>query len=278
MDKEIVKVTVVTVCRNAQDCIKSTIESVLEQKTNSYEYLIIDGASEDSTSDIAKEYADKFKELGIRYFVLSEPDSGIYNAMNKSLNFANGEWIIYLNAGDTFCGENSLNEFLGYDSSGKDVVYGDVLLLENKHYKKAYVGSIEELTDRSPICHQGVFVRTKLMREYKFDESYHLAADYDFLLRLYKLGYTFEKTNLTVAVFLLGGESSKQSIRYLKEMCKSREKNHLKDSQSVRIKEMRLKFYNIIRFLGRTVLRPIFYSEIRGWYSDKYKAAENDIK
>ena len=94
--------SIVTVCLNAEQLIGRTIDSVLRQDMDDYEYLIVDGASADRTLAIAESYRPAFDEKGIRYTIVSERDSGIYNAMNKGARLASGEWICYMNAGDAF--------------------------------------------------------------------------------------------------------------------------------------------------------------------------------
>ena len=96
------KFTVVTVTFNAEDVVRKTMDSVLNQSLSPYEYLIFDGVSSDDTVKIAQEYAPRFQEKGIRFRIQSEKDSGIYNAMNKGIRAATGDFISFLNAGDWY--------------------------------------------------------------------------------------------------------------------------------------------------------------------------------
>ena len=97
------KITVITVCHNAAKTLEKTIKSVLNQTYPNIEYIIIDGGSTDDTVDIIKRYADR-----LAYWI-SEPDKGIYDAMNKGIEVATGEWINFMNAGDTFYEENTID-------------------------------------------------------------------------------------------------------------------------------------------------------------------------
>ncbi len=267
MDAAFIKISVVTVCRNAESCIRETIESILQQDYRQYEYIIIDGASGDHTLEIADGFSKRFQDKKIGYRIVSEPDKGIYDAMNKSLNYAKGEWIFFLNAGDTFFNETVLSRLFHENYDEFDVVYGNVVLYENNHYKLTYVGTMEELRDKSPICHQGVIVKTDLLRQYRFCVKYRLAADYDLLLRFYQDGKKFKKIDLIFSVFPLGGLSSKQSYKYLREMDASRHEHGIKCSP-LWVQNVRLWMFNVLRDFGRYVLKPIFYSEKRGWYSN----------
>ena len=268
------KISIVTVCWNAESCIEKTIQSIIDQTFCDYEYLIIDGASTDSTMRIVEKYRESFRTKDIKYFYISEPDHGIYDAMNKSIGIAEGEWILFMNAGDTFFDNDVLEKLFSANYTNADVVYGNVLLAENGKYKKAAIGKITDNSVHSPICHQGTMIKTQLMKKFRFNTEYRLAADYDVLLRLYNSGAVFLKSEIVLAVFELGGTSSQQSIKYLKEMNLSRTNNAFKDREWTWVSFMRLIIYNFLRNLGISVLKSSFYSEKRGWFSDKYKAIE----
>ncbi len=96
------KISVVTVCYNAESAIENTILSVINQTYTSVEYIIVDGASKDSTMDIVNKYRDKIS------VIVSEPDKGIYDAMNKGIKLATGDWICFMNAGDSYVNENTI--------------------------------------------------------------------------------------------------------------------------------------------------------------------------
>ena len=116
------KVTVVTVTYNAAESLEKTILSVLQQNYSNVEYIIIDGGSTDGSVEIIKKYSDK-----IAYWV-SEPDRGIYDAMNKGIRKATGEWINFMNAGDLFFHESTLSSvFSKQNHSLYDIMYSDVM-------------------------------------------------------------------------------------------------------------------------------------------------------
>ena len=100
---------VVTICYNAENTIKKTIESVLNQNSINYEYIIEDGSSNDSTVEIAESYSEKFKEKGISYKIISKKDDGIYDAMNKAVSVSEGRYVIFMNSDDCFYSKNVLS-------------------------------------------------------------------------------------------------------------------------------------------------------------------------
>lgn len=177
------KITIVTVCLNAEKTIELTLQSILRQTYREIEYLIIDGKSNDRTLDIIDKYAD---DKRIR--LLSEKDSGLYNAMNKSIDLCTGEYIIFMNSGDVFCDEKVLEDIVPYLRS--DLVYGNVIrktkngnVLEKYHGKYRIMSLL--LMGRM-MSHQCLFTRADIMRQYKFDEQFKICADYDFIVRTKK--------------------------------------------------------------------------------------------
>lgn len=173
-------ITVVTVCYNSEETIEETIKSVLGQTYEEKEYLIIDGNSSDGTMDIVRKY-----ECNECMRVISESDNGLYDAMNKSLGMAKGEYIIFLNSGDVFCDENVLKDMASHLT--EDIVYGNVI--RRKHggdIVEKYPGKHKLfwlLLQGKMVSHQVLFTKTEIMRNYGFDESYKITADFNFLVR-----------------------------------------------------------------------------------------------
>ncbi len=174
------KITVATVCYNAEDVIEDTMKSVLNQTYQDIEYLIIDGKSTDRTMEIVNKYLDDSRVIAI-----SEPDSGIYNAMNKAIKFCTGEYIIYMNAGDCFKDERVVEDVI--PELRYDIVYGDVLRKKkNKYVMEKYSSKdnvIFMLLAGMVMSHQAMFTYSPIMQQYGFDEEYMIRADYDFVVR-----------------------------------------------------------------------------------------------
>ena len=160
-------ISIVTVSYNAVKDIEKTILSVLNQTYPNIEYIIIDGGSTDGTLDIIKKYEDK-----ISYWV-SEPDKGIYDAMNKGTLKATGVWLNFMNAGDTFYNEHVLEKvFKDNDWSDADVIYGNVNIEYPKKTKLKKPLPLKRIEQQMVFCHQGSFVRTMLQKQYLFNTTY----------------------------------------------------------------------------------------------------------
>ncbi|MCG3708944.1 glycosyltransferase [Aliarcobacter butzleri] len=207
MKNNLPKVTVVTVTYNAEKYLEQTIKSVIEQDYPNIEYIIIDGASSDKTVDIINKY-----EKYITYWI-SEPDSGIYDAMNKGIDIATGEWINFMNAGDSFTELSTISNVINNLDKNTDIIAGDIYYLENSKstYKKSY--GLDKKFDGMFCCHQAMFVKTYLMKKYKFNTIYKIVADYDFTLKCAMNNYNFQFVDFAVANFLSGGISETNKIQ-----------------------------------------------------------------
>lgn len=190
-------ISVVTVSYNAVSTIEETICSVINQTYSNIEYIIIDGGSTDGTVDIIKKYADK-----IAYWV-SEPDKGIFNAMNKGVLNATGEWVIFINCGDKFYTSHVLKEIFyhKYKDDGTDVLYGNMILKYSFADFLSYPKDLSCFNTIFPFSHPASIVRVSILKKYLFNEKYKLASDYDFFLKLYKAGYKFKYLNIIISVF-----------------------------------------------------------------------------
>lgn len=177
------KISIITVCYNAFNTLENTILSVINQDYGNIEYIIIDGGSTDGTVNIIKKY-----ESQITYWI-SEPDKGIYDAMNKGIKIASGNWINFMNAGDTFIDNNILSR-IGFDKLNENIsyIYGDNLDLHQNgnltYYKAKYHTNVNKGIF---CCHQSSFVSTKNKELLFFDTRYKISADYNQQLSLYKI-------------------------------------------------------------------------------------------
>lgn len=181
------KITVVTVTRQAANILEKTICSVLTQTRLPDEYIIIDGGSDDGTVDVIRHYQ---KHLA---FWVSEPDKGIYNAMNKAISYASGDWILFMNAADVFVQDNVLERIAPILETVSDktmLVYGDCLQVfpnDKVRYNKALP---TRFADRRMICsHQSLFSRQAILKQFRFEEEYLICADHYFVLKTLSSGY-----------------------------------------------------------------------------------------
>lgn len=191
-------ISVVTVAFNAVTTIEKTILSVINQTYPNIEYIIIDGGSKDGTVDIIKKYEDK-----IAYWV-SEPDKGIYDAMNKGIRVATGEWINFMNCGDSFYQDSVLSEIFfnrQYIKSAPDVIYGDTSVIEEWGIYEKRPQELSLMKRWLPFCHQSSFVKISLMKKYLFDIQYSICADHNFFYIIWKTKSFFLYVPLTIANF-----------------------------------------------------------------------------
>lgn len=234
-------VTVVTVCRNAEKTIKKTIESVLAQTYEDFEYIVIDGASEDKTYEIVCGFDEKFKKRNICFTHISEPDNGIYDAMNKAADMAKGVWINYMNADDMFHSETILKDvFNNVDNS--DVIYGDTLRIKDSIGVIQKSRSPESIYKVIPFCHQSAFVKTKIMKTQKFDVKFKIAADYKFFLNVYIAGGRFQHINKVISDYSLEGLSSNEMYKTYIENVEIKHELRILDKYSLKQKLKNIYF------------------------------------
>ncbi|MES0303039.1 glycosyltransferase family 2 protein [Citrobacter sedlakii] len=204
------KVSVVTVVYNAEKEIEKTIESVLAQNYENLEYIIVDGLSKDGTGAIINKYL-----ANIDCFI-SEKDNGIYDAMNKALKLVSGEWVIFLNAGDVFFSSNSIETvFKGLTESELEeycLIGGDVLFSTKEQEKVYKVKNVKERWICMPACHQSLFIKSSVHKQYPYNLSYKICADHELFIKLYERGYRFLKSNNIVSVFKYDGLSATNRI------------------------------------------------------------------
>lgn len=213
------KISVITVVYNGELLIKKTIQSVLNQTYDNVEYLIIDGESKDKTIEIVQEYKEQITNW------ISEPDKGLYDAMNKGLKMATGDFVLFMNAGDAFYSEKVLeNAFAKYDAE-TDVLYGEVMMV-NEQYQP--IGTRTEITTRKlptdltwqsmklgmVVCHQAFIPRREICPKY-IDNN--LSADIDWVIKILKKSRKNTNTNQIVANFLIGGVSKQRHQQSLKD-------------------------------------------------------------
>lgn len=176
--------SIITVCFNSEKTIAATIESVLNQNITGFEYLIIDGKSTDTTIDIVESYQQKFIDKGVKFRWISEPDKGIYDAFNKGVLEAKGQWISFLGSDDIYLKDalNTYQNILSQNTKDVDFVHSNVSLESKKLFKGKWKWS--EFRRRMTIPHVGGFHNRDYFNKYGlFDTTYKIAGDYELLLR-----------------------------------------------------------------------------------------------
>ena len=192
------KITVATVCFNSASTIENTIISVINQTYKDIEYIIVDGKSNDSTMDIIERYAER---NGI--FVISEPDKGLYDAMNKAADIATGDYILYMNSGDVFASDDAVEKVVPFLLEKPCMCYGNVIRIKNDgEHMETYHGRFKEMKlvlQGKMMCHQSMFTRLETMRKYRFDLDYSITADFDFLVRLLRDKQRIQYADVTIS-------------------------------------------------------------------------------
>lgn len=211
--------SVITVCFNAADTIEDTIQSVIAQTYHHVEYIIVDGASTDGTLRIIDRYRNRIAR------VISEPDRGLYDAMNKGMALATGDYLCFLNAGDSFHEDDTLQQMthqLKADAELPDVLYGETQLVDREgHFIRMRRLSVpDRLTWRSfrqgmLVCHQAFFAKRTLARPY--DLQYRFSADFDWCIRVMKQSRTLQRIPLTLIDYLHEGLTTRNHRASLRE-------------------------------------------------------------
>ena len=214
MERNKYVLTVITVCYNSEKTIKDTICSVGEQMTEKVEYLIIDGQSSDRTLDIISECRKKYE-----IHLVSEKDQGIYDAMNKAMRLARGEWLLYINSDDCLK-QRILERMLPVLQKERtaDCICTDVEMCRkagNEWYSRIW--KAEKVDGRVrlylPACHQGLYIKKESMEKLNgFDCSFRIAADWDLVYRMYLAGCQFQTIHMQTAEFLEGGASNRRMV------------------------------------------------------------------
>lgn len=190
-------ISIITACKNSEETIRDTIESVLNQTYNNIEYIIIDGKSNDSTLDIIQSYQEKFKEKKFNYLWISEKDTGIYDAFNKGVKLANGNWISFIGADDKYT-ENAVELYIkNLPENEVDLLYSNIEIKGKKN--NTGVWSWHKFRRSMNIAHVGAFHNRKCFEKYGlFDPSYEIAGDYELLLRAKENLRTHKLNEITV--------------------------------------------------------------------------------
>lgn len=215
---EKVRITVVTVCYNASDVIEQTMRSVLDQTYSNIEYIVVDGASKDNTLDIVKKVGAAYPKANI--VIQSEPDRGIYDAMNKGIGLATGDWINFMNAGDIFVSADTLAKVFENKTFDEKVavVCGDFIM--KYKWGRVYKKGLDQGVFR--FCHQAEFVRTDCHKAHLFDLNHRIAADRNVLTKICEEGYDKEYVACPIAIYVADeGVSSENRLRLYKENFKA---------------------------------------------------------
>ncbi len=205
--------TVATVCYNAAQELEKTIQNVAKQTYPNIEYIIIDGNSKDNTLEIIKKYENDISNY------TSEKDNGIYDAMNKAILMSKSDYILFMNAGDTFVSDTIIEEifteiYQKFDSKAKfpDLIYGDYTVINQTFSETVKAESLNKTWRGMKFCHQSMLLKTSLAKKQLFSGKY-ITSDFEQVYELYKKGISFYYFPKAIANFKTDGLSSKNKIK-----------------------------------------------------------------
>jgi glycosyltransferase involved in cell wall biosynthesis len=252
-DPQRVLVSVITVCRNSEEHIERTIESVINQTYPDIEYIIVDGGSTDSTLDIIRKHEDR-----ISYWV-SEPDEGIFDAMNKGISLATGDLVGIINSDDWYF-EYTVQDVVNasLEDPGAQVFFGAMYYVDRDgRFQWAWESSLWEIENDFQMSHPTCFIRRSVYDDYRYQTKYRLLSDYDLMLRLHLAGMRFNRIERPLAWFTLGGASDVY-YRTRAEGYKVRWEQGLLSSRRYVYKRLALVLKAPIRALMQAIGRSLF--------------------
>ena len=214
------KFSIITVTYNAGKVLEDTIQSVIFQTYRNVEYIIVDGHSKDNTMEIVDKYRNHISK------VISEPDKGLYDAMNKGIRLATGDYLCFLNAGDKFHDSETLQKIV-HTLKGQelpDVIYGETAIVDEEghflHMRRLSTPAHlnwKSFKQGMLVCHQAFFVNRELAINHLYDLQYRFSADFDWCIRIMKKAKCLHNTRLTLIDYLNEGMTTKNHKASLKE-------------------------------------------------------------
>ena len=214
------KFSIITVTYNAEKVLEDTIQSVISQTYRNVEYIIVDGASKDHTLEIVNKYHNRINK------VISEPDKGLYDAMNKGIQLATGDYLCFLNAGDKFHDSETLQKIV-HTLKGQelpDVIYGETAIVDEEghflHMRRLSTPAHlnwKSFKQGMLVCHQAFFVNRELAINHLYDLQYRFSADFDWCIRIMKKAKCLHNTRLTLIDYLNEGMTTQNHKASLKE-------------------------------------------------------------
>ena len=252
------KVSIITVCYNSSKTIEKTIKSVLKQKYNNIEYLIIDGGSNDSTMDVINKYRENIDK------VLSENDSGLYDAINKGIKLSTGEIIGLLHSDDIYASDDVISSYVSefYDTK-IEFIFSNMIIINQfdkviRYYKSSFFSPWLLRTGWMP-PHPTTFMRRTIFDEFGFySEDYEIIGDYEFFIRLFFRRKIQWKYINQISIVMSSGGLSNKNIESKKQIAKGI--HHVLTKNGI----ITFKYFQIIRYLFRLLeicFWPIYYKK-----------------
>ncbi len=229
-------ITVITVVFNSENELEDTILSVINQSYENIEYIIVDGGSRDGSVGIIKRYQNRISQW------ISEPDNGIYDAMNKSLKIATGDFLIFMNSGDSFYSPNTISNLLKNIAEPDAIYYGNAIYTDKINYKTQKRGGYfsKYRLAKVNLCHQTIFYPRSVYKKNKYELKYKLYADWAYNIKLFSKN-RFVYSDLDIVFFDASGQSAQ--------------------SEDLLFKKKRLYF--VYKFLGVDAILYLMFNKIR---------------
>ena len=211
-----IKISLITICYNAESTLLPTLESVARQTYPHIEYIVVDGASRDNSLDLVRSICPEA-------LITSEPDRGLYDAMNKGICRATGDYIWFLNAGDSLRRETTVQEVVEAIEQGSapDIVYGDTMIVDEerkelglRRLRPPHNLRKKDFLRGMLVCHQALVARRIAL---PYDLTYTLSSDYDWCLRMLERSHENRQVQTILVDYLAGGLSNQKHWRSLRE-------------------------------------------------------------
>ena len=247
------KLSIITINYNNLEGLKRTYESVVSQTCQDFEWIIIDGGSTDGSKEFIEEHQAQFT------YWCSEPDKGVYNAMNKGIAKATGEYLNFMNSGDCFYDEHTLKNVFSQELVA-DLVYGDWIRVypDHEEYKAAPPKAFYATVFFDNVCHQAMFIKCNVLRQRGYDDNMYILADWKRWIEMSLDGQTFQYIPLTICRFeATMGLSETVSEQH------SRERERLYDLMPVEISRQIKKYNKLYLQNWEYNNNPIIYDTIR---------------
>lgn len=211
------KVSVVTVCYDALPMLRQTLDNIARQQYDKLEVVVVDGGSDDGTEQFLRSHPQLVSQW------ISEPDNGIFDAMNKGVARSTGEYVIFLNAADGFADDHVLQRVFAHAPLA-DVIYGDVVKVDGAGNRTLKEAEAPHNSHRMFFCHQSALTRRQCLTDYPYDTTYRMSADLKLYKQLFAAGKSFFHVPFAVASFDTGGVSNRhrgdgirENIRIVRE-------------------------------------------------------------
>lgn len=193
-------ISIITVNYNNKENLEQTIKSVQDQNSNNFEYIVIDGDSDDGSKQVIEDNKSSFS------YHMSEPDTGVYQAMNKGIRVAKGDYVFFLNSGDTFYNDNVLNDITKYLDRNVGVVYGDLMLLDSKGKQdlRSHPDNLSfDFFYQRTIAHQAAFIKRSLFDDiFYYNEQFKIVSDWEFFIcAICKFNISYKHVDLIITTY-----------------------------------------------------------------------------